>query len=163
MYYSKIYDNYSENSTSLITDYSYEYSYEELKSPEVRELLNKTALDNQSCCISFGLNEQDLADSFLQQATKAGREDQLVVHHLVYGPYYDSDSDSEAELTDQQINCDRMDHAAEYACFLGSYVPVFCSVHNDGTHQVHVLFSTINPSTGEYHPDLWDQFLEFAR
>lgn len=125
--------------------------------------MNKAALDDQSCCIAFGLDESNLAESFIQQAEKDGKADQLVVHHLVYGPSSDSDSDSEAELTDQQINCDRMSHAAEYACFLGSYVPVFCSIHNNDTHQIHVLFSNVNPSTGEYHPDLWDQFLEFAR
>ena len=156
------YDNYNylEKTMDLGTDHYYEYTYEDLKSPEIRELLNKTALENQSCYISFGVDESNIADSFVQLAAKVGKEDQLVVHHMVYGPI--SDSDSEAEFTDQQIICDRMSHAAEYARFLVSSVPVFCSIHNNDTHQVHVLFSTVNPATGDCYPELWDQYLEYA-
>ena len=159
MYYSKNYDNCNEETTKLDIYHDYEYTYEDLKSPEIRELLNKTALENQSCCISYALDEKNLAESFVQQAAKVGKEDNLVVHHIVFGP--SSDADSEAELTDQQINCDRMGHAAEYACFLGSYVPVYCSVHNNDNHLVHVLFSTVNSNTGEFYPDLRDQFWYF--
>lgn len=127
------------------------YRGNELKNPSVKAEFAECMKDTWAVYpVSFGVDLNDPVGSFLEGASRFGREDEIAACHCCFVPGHEMNYDPEKQLSDITIK------SLVTGCEIGMEYNIAFAVHGGGDARVDFVFSNVNRIDGETAEDLPD-------
>ncbi len=116
------------------------YNADEINNSTVnQELINCMKDNGQVYPVAFGVDLNDPAKSFIEGASRFGKEADVKVYHCCYEPENDDDI---------AVNC------LVAGCQIGSAFPFAFAIHYRNDLRIDVLFSNISYLNGKVHSQI---------